>query len=178
MPGSKMAILCRILAEWRKHNAILKGQATDGNRLEHFGNRVIFWLRVRSGTGWWLLSWGEVWYLGQRLAMERIYLRNTRTPFAGLLGMPGTLAVWPCSLAMAWWDNILLCYSPVVQILERWGIWKVYTEILKDAWMELSTLTGAEFGSTYTLCLYLPAFFPLTLVVTLAVTLFIGWFLH
>lgn len=55
MPGCVVAILCRVLAQWREHDAVLEGEAAEGEGLEELGNGLAIFLGNEGGAGGWFL---------------------------------------------------------------------------------------------------------------------------
>jgi len=60
VPACEMAILCRVLAERTEHDTVLQCKASDGERLEEFGDRLVVGLRIGCCSRRRDLSWCEV----------------------------------------------------------------------------------------------------------------------
>lgn len=64
MPGREVSVLRRVLAERGEHDAVLEGEAAEGERLEELGRVRAIGLGVGSGPGGGILEGGKIGYGG------------------------------------------------------------------------------------------------------------------
>lgn len=63
LPAAEVAFVGGVLAERGEENAVLEGEAADGEGLEDLGDRSAVWLGVGGCSRRRLLCWSEVGYL-------------------------------------------------------------------------------------------------------------------
>lgn len=70
VPGREVAVLCAVLAQRRKHDAVLEGHPADLEGLEELGNGGIVGLRVEGSSRRGFLGGGEVGDLNSCMSVD------------------------------------------------------------------------------------------------------------
>lgn len=101
MPGGVVAVLGGVLAEGGEHDAVLEGDAADGERLEEFGDRVAIRLGGGGRSCWRLLGGSVVGYLNE-IRVGIVWDGQWTYSWSGLVGdiRSGVMLTLACNTVM------------------------------------------------------------------------------